>query len=99
LGVTLFNFSPGSGSNRDYIPESDERFASSRAILAYEQNDPHGLNGFLLLLHLGANRKDKLFLLLEELVTRVRDRGYSFVRVDEMLRAAAAPALRRFRAE
>jgi peptidoglycan/xylan/chitin deacetylase (PgdA/CDA1 family) len=92
MGVTIFNFTPGSGSNRDYMPESEKRFVSSRRImddiLAYEQKDPSGLNGFLLLLHVGADRKDKMFLLLEPLVKALQARGYEFVRVDQMLAGA-----------
>ena len=90
MGVTMFNYSPGSGSNRDYLPESDPRFVASQKIyddiLAYERKDPQGLNGFILLLHLGADRRDKMYLLLEPLVKELRARGYSFVRIDEMLR-------------
>jgi peptidoglycan/xylan/chitin deacetylase (PgdA/CDA1 family) len=57
-------------------------------ILAYEQKDPNGLNGFLLLLHVGADRKDKMFLLLEPLVNALQARGYEFIRVDQMLAGA-----------
>ena len=89
MGVQLFNFSPGSGSNRDYMPESDPKFTSSQAILqdilSYEQKDPHGLNGYILLIHLGADRNDKMFRLLEPLIRDLRARGYAFVRIDEML--------------
>jgi peptidoglycan/xylan/chitin deacetylase (PgdA/CDA1 family) len=89
LGVTLFNFSPGSGSNRDYLPESDKRFISSREILRgildYEKQSPDGLNGFILLLHLGADRRDKMYLLLPELIRELRARGYEFVRIDKLL--------------
>ena len=91
LGVTLFNFSPGSGSNRDYLPESDTRFVSSREILRgildYEKKSPDGLNGFILLLHLGADRHDKMYLLLPELIRELRARGYEFVRIDKLLEA------------
>jgi peptidoglycan/xylan/chitin deacetylase (PgdA/CDA1 family) len=90
LGVLLFNFTPGSGSNRDWAPEDHKSFAPSQKILddvlAYEQKDPHGLNGFLLLLHLGSQRKDKMHVLLEPLLERLAARGYAFVRVDEMLK-------------
>jgi peptidoglycan/xylan/chitin deacetylase (PgdA/CDA1 family) len=90
LGVQLFNFSPGSGSNRDYMPESDPKFISSQAILegilSYERKDPHGLNGYILLIHLGADRKDKMYRLLEPLIRELRARGYEFIRIDEMLR-------------
>src|SRR5688572_16840509 len=90
MNVFLFNFTPGSGSNRDWAPEDHKSFVPSTKIiadvLAYEQKDPHGLNGFLLLLHVGSQRKDKTFLLLGELVTELKGRGYEFVRVDELLK-------------
>ena len=58
MGVGLINFTPGSGSNRDYAREGDRVFVPSQRllddVLAYEQKDPHGLNGFVLLLHLGS---------------------------------------------
>jgi peptidoglycan/xylan/chitin deacetylase (PgdA/CDA1 family) len=89
MGVLLFNFTPGSGSNRDWAPEDHKSFAPSTKIkddvLAYEQKDPHGLNGFLLLLHLGSQRKDKMHFQLAPLLDELTQRGYSFVRVDEML--------------
>ena len=89
MNVLLFNFTPGSGSNRDWAPEDHKSFVPSKKIiediLAYEQKDPHGLNGFLLLLHVGSQRKDKTFLLLGELVTELKKRGYEFARVDELL--------------
>jgi peptidoglycan/xylan/chitin deacetylase (PgdA/CDA1 family) len=89
MGVFLFNFTPGSGSNRDWAPEGHKSFVPSQQImddiLAYEQKDPHGLNGFLLLLHLGSQRKDKPFLLIEPLIEELKSRGYEFVRVDQML--------------
>src|SRR5439155_14170764 len=81
MGVLLFNFSPGSGSNRDWAPEDHKSFVPSQKIiddiLAYEQKDPHGLNGFLLLLHVGSQRKDKPFLLLDGLLEKLEQRGYA----------------------
>ena len=89
MGVRMFNFSPGSGSNRDYVPEGERGFVSSQGILQgildYEKKDPHGLNGYILLLHLGADRKDKMYLLLEPLIRELRQRGYEFIRIDQML--------------
>jgi peptidoglycan/xylan/chitin deacetylase (PgdA/CDA1 family) len=89
MGVVLFNFSSGSGSNRDWAPEDHRSFVPSTKILEdilkYEQKDPNGLNGFFLLLHLGTTRKDKMYLLLDDLLTELENRGYRFVRVDEML--------------
>lgn len=89
MGLRLFNFTPGSGSNRDWAPEGHRGFVPARVIvddvLACERKDPHGLNGFLLLFHLGAAREDKVFLLLEPLLAELKARGYAFVRVDELL--------------
>jgi peptidoglycan/xylan/chitin deacetylase (PgdA/CDA1 family) len=90
MGVFLFNFTPGSGSNRDWAPEDHKSFAPSQKIfddiLAYEQKDPHGLNGFILLLHLGAQREDKMFLLLDPLIEQIQACEYEFVRIDELLK-------------
>jgi peptidoglycan/xylan/chitin deacetylase (PgdA/CDA1 family) len=89
LGVTLFNFTPGSGSNRDYMREDDPHFPTSQRILedilAYEKKDPHGLNGFILLLHLGSGRKDPFHTKLGPLCDELGKRGYEFVRIDELL--------------
>lgn len=93
MGIALFNFTPGSGSNRDWIPEGERGFVSSAVILAdilaYERKDPRGLRGFLLLLHLGALRQDKMHEQLQALVDELSQRGYEFVRVDELLRSSA----------
>jgi peptidoglycan/xylan/chitin deacetylase (PgdA/CDA1 family) len=89
LDVTLFNFTPGSGSNRDYMREDDPHFPSSQKIyddiLAYEKKDPHGLNGFILLLHLGSGRKDPFHTRLGALCDELGRRGYEFVRIDALL--------------
>jgi peptidoglycan/xylan/chitin deacetylase (PgdA/CDA1 family) len=90
MNVVLFNFTPGSGSNRDYAPEGAKPYVPSPRliddILAYEQKDPHGLNGFLLLLHLGSQRQDKVHPEIPRLLDALTNRGYTFVRVDEMLK-------------
>jgi peptidoglycan/xylan/chitin deacetylase (PgdA/CDA1 family) len=92
LGVTIINFTPGSGSNRDYAPEGDKNFVLSRRIyvdiLAYEKKDPHGLNGFILLLHLGSGRTDPFHPLLGPLCDELVKRGYTFVRIDRLLAGA-----------
>jgi peptidoglycan/xylan/chitin deacetylase (PgdA/CDA1 family) len=89
MGVLLFNFTPGSGSNRDWAPEGHKSFVASKQIiddiLAYERTDPYGLNGFLLLLHVGSQRQDKPWKLLESLVAELKSRGYEFARVDRLL--------------
>ena len=89
MGVMLINFTPGSGSNRDYAPEEDRAFVPSAKlrddILAYAQKDPHGLNGFVLLLHIGAQRQDLFHTQLGSLCDELTNRGYKFVRVDKLM--------------
>ncbi|MCC6493390.1 MAG: polysaccharide deacetylase family protein [Pirellulales bacterium] len=89
VGVQMINFTPGSGSNRDYAREGDARFVSSQRILqdvlAYDRREPQGLNGFLLLLHLGSGRKDPFHVRLGELCAALDQRGYELVRVDELV--------------
>lgn len=89
LGIKLFNFTPGCGSNRDYAPEGDAHFVPSQKIyddiLAFEQKDPHGLNGFILLMHLGSGRKDPFHPRLGSLCDELAKRGYQFERVDRLL--------------
>jgi peptidoglycan/xylan/chitin deacetylase (PgdA/CDA1 family) len=88
LGWTLVNFTPGTRSTADYTGENDIHFVSSREIFesikARELKDPHGLNGFLLLLHLGAGpgRADKFHSRFGELLDYLSERGYKFVRLD-----------------
>jgi len=94
MGVVLFNFTPGTRSNADYMLDSDPRFVSSRklyaGILAYEAGHVDGLNGFLLLLHLGAGpgRTDKMHRYVAPLLDELAKRGYELVRVDELLRGS-----------
>src|SRR5204862_2009784 len=62
---TLINYTPGTRSNADYTGEADKNFVSSQnifdSIVKREQEDPNGLNGFILLLHIGVgpNRAGK----------------------------------------
>ena len=89
MDVRLFNFTPGSGSNRDWIPETDAKFLSSEAIVSgvldYEQSAPDGLNGFVLLFHLGSTRIDLMDHELGPLISAIKTRGYRFVRIDQLL--------------
>jgi peptidoglycan/xylan/chitin deacetylase (PgdA/CDA1 family) len=91
LGLVLFNYTPGTRSNADYMEDDHPRFISSeriyQGILEYEASQPDGLNGFLLLLHVGAGprRTDKMHTWVGPLVDELTSRGYRFVRVDELL--------------
>jgi endoglucanase len=92
LDLQLINFSPGTRSAADYTyPEMGERYIPSdeilNSILEYEQKDPHGLNGFILLIHIGADprRKDKFYYKLGDLIAQLKQRQYTFVGIDELL--------------
>ncbi|MBE3088167.1 MAG: polysaccharide deacetylase family protein, partial [Chloroflexi bacterium] len=91
MGLQLVNFTPGTRSNADYTGEADPTFVPSKVILdrilARERTDPDGLNGFLLLMHIGSGpgRADKMHARLGELLDALMARGYRFVRVDELL--------------
>jgi peptidoglycan/xylan/chitin deacetylase (PgdA/CDA1 family) len=91
MGLTLVNFTPGTRSNADYTGEAEKNFVSSKvifdSIVAKEQKDPHGLNGFLLLVHIGSGpgRTDKFPARFGELLDYLSGKGYQFVRVDELL--------------
>jgi peptidoglycan/xylan/chitin deacetylase (PgdA/CDA1 family) len=91
LGLTLVNFTRGTRSNADYTPEGAANFVSSAAIfesiLARERQDADGLNGFLLLLHIGAGpkRADKFHPRFGPLLDALAVKGYRFVRVDALL--------------
>jgi peptidoglycan/xylan/chitin deacetylase (PgdA/CDA1 family) len=91
-GVVVVNFTRGTGSHRDWIPEGHAGFVDSpriiQDILAEEARAPHGLNGHLLLLHVGALREDKVYARLGELLDELTKRGYRMVRIDEMLGAS-----------
>jgi peptidoglycan/xylan/chitin deacetylase (PgdA/CDA1 family) len=98
LGLELFNLTPGTLSNADYTTPDMANYRSSaqiyRSIIDLEKSDPHGLNGFILLIHIGTHpdRTDKFYFRLEDLLTELGGRGYRFVRVDELLREGPAEA-------
>ncbi|WP_375444937.1 glycoside hydrolase family 9 protein [uncultured Fibrella sp.] len=89
-GVQLINYTPGTLSNADYTTPTDLNYRSSDAILSsiytYEQNKKSGLNGFILLMHVGTapSRTDKLYNRLDDLLINLRQKAYQFVRIDEL---------------
>jgi peptidoglycan/xylan/chitin deacetylase (PgdA/CDA1 family) len=91
LGLVLFNFTPGTLSNADYTTPSMPGYRDSETIYAsivnHERQDPHGFNGFILLIHIGTapERTDKLYARLDGLLDFLDGRGYRLVRVDELL--------------
>lgn len=88
LGLRLINYSPGTRSNADYTtPDMGTRYVSSeriyRSILEYEANSSSGLNGFILLIHIGTHpdRTDKFYDRLPELIAELKASGYEFGRL------------------
>lgn len=89
-GLTLINHSSGTRSAADYTEERAHNFVSSQKIFdsILREEKTEGLNGCLLLMHLGAGpeRKDKMHRRIGELLDALQKRGYQFVTVDELLR-------------
>ena len=92
MDLQLVDFTPGTRSNADYTyPEMGNKYLSSDAILnsilTYEIKSANGLNGFILLIHIGTDprRTDKFYKHLPELIKELKKRGYQFQRIDELL--------------
>ncbi len=88
LGLTLINFTPGTLSNADYTTLSmGTRYISSDSIMhrirQCESGSPSGLNGHLLLLHIGTHpsRTDLFADRLGELIRALKTGGYTFRRL------------------
>ena len=91
-GLNLINFTPGTRSTADYTwPEQGKNYRSSdeifRSIVNREETDPDGLNGFILLVHIGTDprRTDKFYHKLDSLLEYLGARGYQLERIDHLL--------------
>ena len=93
MDFQLINFTPGTLSHADYTTPADKNYRSSddiyQSIIEYEQTRPGGLNGFILLSHIGTDpkRTDKFYKRLPQLIKHLQAKGYQFQRVDELLKA------------
>jgi endoglucanase len=91
LQLQLINFTPGTRSHADYTTPLDKNYRSSKeiynSIIDYEKAKPSGLNGFILLIHIGTDpaRTDKFYQHLPELIKYLKAKGYQFQRVDKLL--------------
>ena len=88
-GMMVYNFTPGLRTAADYTyPEMGVKYLSSEKILnqLYAFEESKGLNGYIILIHIGADarRKDKLYLRLEELITQLQKRDYNFISLDKL---------------
>ncbi|WP_394331409.1 polysaccharide deacetylase family protein [Siphonobacter aquaeclarae] len=87
-GLTVFNFTPGTGTNADYTWPGLPNYRSSdtlwNRLLRYEAEQ--SLDGAFLLIHLGTDprRKDKFYRLLDgTILPELRRRGYTFERLPD----------------
>ncbi|MEP7278750.1 MAG: glycoside hydrolase family 9 protein [Bacteroidota bacterium] len=93
LGLQLVCYSPGTRSNADYsYPAMGNKYLDSKSILQsvlqYEEQAADGLNGFILLVHIGTDpqRTDKFYFLLPQLISTLKKKGYRFARIDALLK-------------
>jgi len=92
LGLQLINFSPGTRSTADYTYPGMGSYRTSdeiyKSILDYEAKDPNGLNGFILVIHIGTDprRTDKFYNKLDILINELKNKGYSFLKINELLK-------------
>ena len=92
LGPQLINYTLGTLSHADYTTSNDKNYRSSatiyNSIINYEGSKPAGLNGFILLIHIGAGpgRTDKFYSRLPELIKYLKQKGYQFQTVDQLLK-------------
>lgn len=90
-GFQLINYTPGTISHADYTTPDMKNYRSSDQILqsiySYNQRSSNGLNGFVLLLHIGTanQRTDKLYNRLDELINYLTREGYELVKIDQLL--------------
>jgi peptidoglycan/xylan/chitin deacetylase (PgdA/CDA1 family) len=92
MGLQLINLSPGTLSAADYTWPGLKNYRDSNDILQsikdYESSSRNGLNGFILLLHIGTDpkRTDKFYRELPVLISWLKEKGYQLVRVDALLK-------------
>ncbi len=91
MGLTLVNFSPGTRSAADYTYPGMSGYKTSdeiyNSIMSYEKQSTNGLNGFILLTHIGTDsrRSDKFYLRLDALIKELKGSGYTLIRINELL--------------
>ena len=91
LGLQLVNYTPGTLSHADYTIPADKNYRPSKAIfnsiVDYDRSHLTGLNGFILLMHIGTDpkRTDKFYKQLPQLLEYLRQRGYAFKTIDQLL--------------
>jgi len=92
FGMQLINFTPGTFSTADYTWPGLKNYKGSEdiynSIINCEKSHRSGLNGFILLLHIGTDpkRTDKFYTRLPALITYLKAKGYQFQTVNQLLK-------------
>lgn len=92
MNLQLVDYTAGTLSHADYTTPDEKNYRTSetiyQSIISYEQKHSSGLNGFILLMHIGtdARRIDKFYYRLPELIHWLKSKGYQPVRIDELLK-------------
>jgi peptidoglycan/xylan/chitin deacetylase (PgdA/CDA1 family) len=92
MNLQLINYTPGTLSHADYTTPDEKNYRSSKtiyqSIINYELEHASGMNGFILLMHIGTDTKrtDKFYDHLPQLIQYFKNKGYQFVRIDELLK-------------
>jgi endoglucanase len=91
LGLRLINITPGTRTHADYTWPGLNNYISTDKIISsisdYAETHIAGLNGFILLMHVGTDpgRKDKLYDRLPQILDYLISNGYEFQRIDTLL--------------
>ena len=88
-GLNMINMTHGTLTHTDYTGLDDSNYRNNAQILqsVYDHEEKKGLNGFILLSHVGVkeSRPDKFYNELEGMIGELKKRGYDFVSLEEML--------------
>ncbi|OQP68111.1 cellulase [Niastella populi] len=91
-GLQLVNFTPGTYSNADYTTPDMKNYRSSIAIMdsirAFEKRNKTGLNGFILLFHVGVHpsRTDRFARQLPALIAWLHSEKYILTTIDKLIK-------------
>lgn len=84
-GQVTINFTSGLRTAADYTTPDMKNYQSSQQLIdqLFDFEKKNGLNGAIILIHPGTEpiRTDKLYLRLDEIIVRLKERGYAFERL------------------
>jgi peptidoglycan/xylan/chitin deacetylase (PgdA/CDA1 family) len=90
FGLQVVNYTPKTTTFYDFTTPDMPSYKSSETIFeelkAFENRDANGLNGAILLIHVGTEsaRQDKFYNRLPEIIRLLKDKGYSFGQIADV---------------